>query len=701
MCSLNAYSSIPLCHSEQRLRQKPDVPQEWLNKLPQMAKRMEMFLYRAAPSLDAYNDIATLDQRLNDLAINKVRARETRQKVKELEDFCGSGALSLDALRQKIDQMPPNSKGLICGSSCLHRACLNDRVTLEIVQLFLDEFPGSFSVGTDIFSPETAETNKETRVYPLHLACYNEHCPSSVIKLLTEKGPSVFDHLCCIQDGLVEPDWNYDEEYLFVEGSPLHYYLMRECNIDIDIVKMMIETHPGTLTAADEVEGLTALHAILINSYFNSSCEIVEFLLDSNPSALPVTDGYGRLPLHLATMNTKVEPRTVKMLLERWPDTIRQRDIHDCLPIHNVSWNKTSNDTAVLEVLKLLLDMDPHLVTEADGDGSLPIHGAACFKFPEFAKVLIDAYPESVKIGDGNGCLPIHDGSFQANVDTVKYFFELYPEGINMRSNGGLLPIHEAASGCMKKADEVIKYLLLQDPDCASKAVAPRDRILPLHLACGSSQVNLNAVKLLFDAHPEAILLKDEDEHSPLEIVRDQAADGPSSRGFVVVYLEAQLAYAHQAQNATLMRTPDINGLLPLHHALCVDASFGSVKLLVKGNPAALQVADQLGSLPLHIACEYGTVEIVRFLVELDSSCLNASDLERNSPLHRACRKGNCGIAKYLLEQHVPSISERNADDKLPVNLLCESQVDRESLEYIETIWYLLLAYPETLLHFI
>ena len=53
------------------LRQrKPNAPQEWLAKLPQMAKRLEESLYRSAPSFEAYNDINTLKQRLQQLAMN-------------------------------------------------------------------------------------------------------------------------------------------------------------------------------------------------------------------------------------------------------------------------------------------------------------------------------------------------------------------------------------------------------------------------------------------------------------------------------------------------------------------------------------------------------------------------------------------------------------------------------------------------------
>jgi len=51
-------------------QRKPNAPQEWLNKLPQMAKRLEESLYRSAPSFEAYKDVTTLKQRLQQLAMN-------------------------------------------------------------------------------------------------------------------------------------------------------------------------------------------------------------------------------------------------------------------------------------------------------------------------------------------------------------------------------------------------------------------------------------------------------------------------------------------------------------------------------------------------------------------------------------------------------------------------------------------------------
>lgn len=51
-------------------QRKPNAPQEWLKKLPQMAKRLEESLYRAAKSFEEYNDASTLKTRLQQLAVN-------------------------------------------------------------------------------------------------------------------------------------------------------------------------------------------------------------------------------------------------------------------------------------------------------------------------------------------------------------------------------------------------------------------------------------------------------------------------------------------------------------------------------------------------------------------------------------------------------------------------------------------------------
>ena len=71
----------------------------------------------------------------------------------------------------------------------------------------------------------------------------------------------------------------------------------------------------------------------------------------------------------------------------------------------------------------------------------------------------------------------------------------------------------------------------------------------------------------------------------------------------VQAFINGELIYARQAKDLRLMNTPDDNGQLPLHRALQNNVRLGSIKLLVKSNPAAVQSPDNIGELPLYVAC--------------------------------------------------------------------------------------------------
>jgi hypothetical protein len=152
------------------------------------------------------------------------------------------------------------------------------------------------------------------------------------------------------------------------------------------------------------------------------------------------------------------------------------------------------------------------------------------------------------------------------------------------------------------------------------------------------------------------------------------------------------------------MTTPDENGQLPLHTALQNNVTLGSIKLLVKGNPCAIRSFDNSGVIPLHIAClDHESTSVVQYLLGLDASkrTLRAMDDDRSTALHYACRGAKYDTIARLLGEYDPvSVSKRNANKKLPIDLLWESDgvEDRESIEYTESVFRLLKAYPETVI---
>jgi len=97
----------------QLLRQrKPNAPQEWLNKLPQMAKRLEESLYRAAPSFEAYKDVNTLKQRLQQLAMNigmKTKTAQARAAQQKAQTSQAQGQV-MPQLSQQYQQQQQQQK---------------------------------------------------------------------------------------------------------------------------------------------------------------------------------------------------------------------------------------------------------------------------------------------------------------------------------------------------------------------------------------------------------------------------------------------------------------------------------------------------------------------------------------------------------------------------------------------------------------
>ena len=61
--------------------------------------------------------------------------------MNELADLCESNNLSLGALQEIINSLGPRLSSQ--NPSCLDKACWNEKVTLEIVQLLYNTLPGA------------------------------------------------------------------------------------------------------------------------------------------------------------------------------------------------------------------------------------------------------------------------------------------------------------------------------------------------------------------------------------------------------------------------------------------------------------------------------------------------------------------------------------------------------------------------------
>ena len=288
----------------------------------------------------------------------------------------------------------------------------------------------------------------------------------------------------------------------------------------------------------------------------------------------------------------------------------------------------------------------------------------------------------------------------------MEYLLEVYPESISIADNNGVYPIHSAIRGLADRSDpangiEVVEFLLNYNTNVALQKYDDKFPLYWVFVETNHETHKLNAylkvLRLLHDAYPEA-------NAYPEAMLLDMGYVSYANVGRQEVqrFINTQLTYARQARNHRVMTTIDENGQLPLHRALCDNATLGSIKLLVAGNSSALRHADNRGMIPLHVACQHHeSPSVVEYLTDLNSSTLKMKDMWQNTLLHFACGGANHAMIAFLLEKYdAVFVSTRNSHKQLPIDLLFDSEAvsDRKGIEYMESIYRLIKAYPETLM---
>lgn len=112
------------------------------------------------------------------------------------------------------------------------------------------------------------------------------------------------------------------------------------------------------------------------------------------------------------------------------------------------------------------------------------------------------------------------------------------------------------------------------------------------------------------------------------------------------------------------------NGQTALHYA-CSKNHPSIVKLLLE-NGAEINVQDKYGAAPVHRAAAQGHIDIVRILSEHPKFRIQISDNEGNSPLHLACEDQHDSLALFLAKLGA-NIKAINKAEKTPLDL-CRSK---------------------------
>ena len=177
------------------------------------------------------------------------------------------------------------------------------------------------------------------------------------------------------------------------------------------------------------------------------------------------------------------------------------------------------------------------------------------------------------------------------------------------------------------------------------------DGNLPLHHAC-CYWWHYNDVKVIFDAYPEAIYVRNNNNLTPVDV---------ANRLDVIYFVAKQMGLVRD-----VCEHPN-----SIHNVFCKGGlSWGAVKLAVKSNSAITNVSDCRGRTLLHIACMEGNLSIVKYLVDVNEESLRYIDDEGNQPLHIACLSGRCHVVNYILDKCIHGVTLQNGMGKKPFELL-------------------------------
>jgi len=434
------------------------------------------------------------------------------------------------------------------------------------------------------------------------------------------------------------------------------FALLRNPDIDdkYDEIKSLIEPDSSELQIRIYNNRNLPIHVAVYNPHV--TLRVVQLLMNGWPESISQPNRYGVLPLHYLCGNKELDETVsvdiLKILIEVSPESVQREASGGELPIHKAAWYGMSP-----EFLKILVHAYPEPARIPRGDDrKLPIH-LACESDNcrlDSVEYLLDIYPESIDVEDSSGWLAIHhvarnNGPQKAEI--IEYFLSKDPTCASKATEHGLTPLHLACNPLhfANSSNPTLTAIQLLF-DAFPEAVLKRDnaRQTPLDRA-------------------ENYRVDTDTGYS-----EDDIAYLNSQKAQVINFLRTQQFYANSSSESLAVQ--DENGWTRLHRALKSNAPLGSIKLLVKKSVDTLQMADRNMAFPLHIACEFSSVKVVQYLMDmLDEHTRNHLDANKDSILHYACRGGNCEVVKYLLDKQSPHIAERNAGKKLPIQLFCES----------------------------
>ncbi|XP_064015901.1 ankyrin repeat domain-containing protein 27 isoform X3 [Pogoniulus pusillus] len=298
------------------------------------------------------------------------------------------------------------------------------------------------------------------------------------------------------------------------------------------------------------------------------------------------------------------------------------------------------------------------IVNATDYHGSTPLH-LACQKGYQNVTLLLLHYKASSDVQDNNGNTPLHLACTYGHEDCVKalVYYDVHSCRLDIGNEKGDTPLHIAARWGYQGIIEV----LLQNG--ANPEIQNRMRETSLQCALNSKIVSLMELNYLTfergQSASESPLRSP--QHSTETFSRGSSVSSLSSTSTDTRQEEVKNSYkekcARVSANGLGVNVSNQDGFTPLHMA-ALHGHSELVCLLLK-HGASISAKNVKHAVPLHLACQKGHFQVVKCLMDHNAK-QNKKDIYGNTPLIYACLNGQYETTALLL-QHGASVNLSNA----------------------------------------
>lgn len=139
---------------------------------------------------------------------------------------------------------------------------------------------------------------------------------------------------------------------------------------------------------------------------------------------------------------------------------------------------------------------------------------------------------------------------------------------------------------------------------------------------------------------------------------------------------------------------PDAGGNSALHLALSsaarhsVSPRISASLKLTSSNLVDINLRDNMGDTPLHIASYHGVPDVAAALLRRPEVQVNLPSRHGSAPIHIACERKHCGIVRSLLQHKDTDVNSPNANGNAPIHIAAQSGD--------EDMMFALLQHPST-----